>query len=393
MWHIAAQAQRHDTVLTSKQRRVLGAFVQGDFFGSSPAFKQPYQPQSGEVFGILKQMEETFSANLADSQKEEVAAQSTFEGVQAAKTTEITTGQAALRDKKEQLANAETTLVESKNDREDTEASIAADKEFLTGLKVKCALTDKEWENRQKLRQEEIAAVSEAIDILSSDESRELFTKVYNKPASFVQISRRRSDSVQRQRAVQLLEKVVAKTHSGRIEKLIGSVKLDAFLRVKKAIDDMVAEILQEKEDEVKYRDTCISGLNENERTTAKELHSKKNLEAKIEGLGLTITGLNGTIDGLNSEIADLKKEREEASANRKEEKSDYEALMADQKQAEALLQKAYDTLKLKFAALVQQPPPSPFASKPPPPDLKAGVCLPVRYGSFIVLTRIEEGT
>merc|ERR1719156_483091 len=34
-------------------------------FDAEPTFKQSYAPQSGEIFGILKQMKETFETNLA----------------------------------------------------------------------------------------------------------------------------------------------------------------------------------------------------------------------------------------------------------------------------------------------------------------------------------------
>ena len=41
-----------------------------DYFDAKPTFKLSYAPQSGEIFGILTQMLETFEANLSQSQKE-----------------------------------------------------------------------------------------------------------------------------------------------------------------------------------------------------------------------------------------------------------------------------------------------------------------------------------
>ena len=56
-------------VLTHHERRALAAFIQApqDYFDAEPTFKQSYAPQSGEIFGILKQMKETFETNLADT--------------------------------------------------------------------------------------------------------------------------------------------------------------------------------------------------------------------------------------------------------------------------------------------------------------------------------------
>merc|ERR1719469_1553636 len=53
-------------VLSPSERRAAGVFVQSpaDYFDASPTFKQSYAPQSGEIYGILKQMQETFESNL-----------------------------------------------------------------------------------------------------------------------------------------------------------------------------------------------------------------------------------------------------------------------------------------------------------------------------------------
>ena len=85
-------------VLTRTERRVLAEFIQNpqDCFDAEPTFKQSYASQSGEIFGILKQINESFETNLSDSQKEEMANQKAYEDLKAAKTDEIKVGQAVL---------------------------------------------------------------------------------------------------------------------------------------------------------------------------------------------------------------------------------------------------------------------------------------------------------
>merc|ERR1712008_667644 len=104
-----------------------------------------YAPQSGEIFGILSQMLETFEANLSQSQKEEMENQKAYEDLKAAKEAEIAAGQEQIDKKTSELA--------AKEDIEDTKKSLSADEEFLMMLKEKCSMTDKEWEERQKTRQ------------------------------------------------------------------------------------------------------------------------------------------------------------------------------------------------------------------------------------------------
>merc|ERR1719218_334407 len=82
-------------ILTPSQKKAVAAFVQapGDYFDADPTFKQSYAPQSGQIFGILKQMKETFETNLSTAQKEEMAAQQAYEDLKAAKEAEIKAGE------------------------------------------------------------------------------------------------------------------------------------------------------------------------------------------------------------------------------------------------------------------------------------------------------------
>merc|ERR1712087_481253 len=139
-----------------------------------------YAPQSGEIFGILTQMLETFQGNLAQSQKEENENQKTYEELKAAKEAEIAAGQEQIDKKTGELADTDEKNAQAKEDLEDTKKSLSADEEFLMMLKKKCAMTDKEWEERQKTRQLEMEAVSKALAVLSGDDAHDLFTRTFN---------------------------------------------------------------------------------------------------------------------------------------------------------------------------------------------------------------------
>ena len=62
-------------------------------------------------------------------------------------------------------------------------------------------------------------------------------------------------------------------------------VRLDAFTRVKKAIDDMVAQLLKEKKDEIKHEDFCVDEFNTNQLQTERKEREKEDLIAKIDDL------------------------------------------------------------------------------------------------------------
>jgi hypothetical protein len=359
-------------VLTPSDRRKIGAFVQApeDYFDSAPTFKQSYAPQSGEIFGILKQMKETFESNLSASQKEEMANQKAYEELKEAKEAEIAAGQAQVDKKTQELATTDEKNAQAKQDIEDTKASLSADEQFLMMLKEKCSMTDKEWEERQKTRQLEMEAVSKALAILSSDDAHDLFTKTFN--PSFTQ-KYSSTNSERRDRAMQVLKSVAKKIGNPRLATLAEQVKLDAFTRVKKAIDDMVQQLLKEKEDEIKHKDFCTDEINSNELQTEKKTRAKEDLSAKIADLEMTIKQLSEAIEVLQSEISELQVQLKRAGEDREKQNKEFQTTVSDQRATQKLLNQALNVLKSFYAkkakvALVQKQEP---AGPPPPPGFE----------------------
>merc|ERR1719473_1753710 len=280
---------------------------------------------------------------------------------------EIAAGQEQIETKTQELATTDEKNANSKQDLEDTRASLAADEKFLMDLKEKCQMTDQEWEERQKTRQEEMAAVSKALAVLSSDDAHDLFTKTFN-PALIQKASS--LHSMRREQAAQLLVTAAQKFQNPRMAQLATAVRLDAFVKVKKAIDDMVAQLLKEKEDEIKHKDWCVNEMNTNERTTEMKNRDKDDLVAKIEDLTSTIDGLTTEIETLKSEIAEMQVQLKRAGEDREKENKEFQTTVADQRATQKLLQQALNVLKAfydkkaKTAELTQQEP----AGPPPPP-------------------------
>merc|ERR1719324_269065 len=360
-------------VLTRSQKKLITSFLQApeDYFDAEPTFKQSYAPQSGQIFGILKQMKETFESNLSQSQKDELANQKAYEDLKSAKEEEIAAGQEQIDTKTQELADTDEKNAQAKEDLEDTKASLSADEEFLMMLKEKCSMTDSEWEERQKTRQLEMEAVSKALAVLSGDDAHDLFTKTFN-PALLQKESSMHSE--RRALASKVLEAVARKSQNPRLATLAVRVRLDAFTRVKKAIDDMVAQLLKEKADEIKHKDFCVDEFNTNELQTEKKEREKSDLTAKIEDLELTIKQLTEAIDQLKAEIAEMQVQLKRAGEDREKENKEFQMTVADQRASQKLLTAALNILKGFYgkkakAALLQKQEP---AGPPPPPGFEA---------------------
>merc|ERR1719380_331469 len=358
-------------VLTPEQKKAVAAFEQSpeDYFDAEPTFKQSYAPASGQIFGILKQMKETFESNLSTSQKEEMANQKAYEELKKAKEEEIAAGQDAIDTKTQELATTDEKLALSKQDMEDTKAGLSEDEAFLLMLKEKCQGADQEYEERQKTRAMEIEAVSKALAFLTSDEARDLFSKTFN-PA----LLQKRSTTSNRQvEASKLLAGIAKKNDNPRLMQLALSVKLNAFTKVKKAIDDMIQQLLKEKQDEIKLKDFCRESFYQNEMNVERKTREKSDLKKLIQDLEMTIDELTKAIETLKAEIAEMQTQLKRAGEDREKANKEFQLTVADQRATVKLLKGALGVLKsfydkkAKAVALAQ----TKKAGPPPPPGFK----------------------
>merc|ERR1719384_2937431 len=234
-------------------------------------------------------------------------------------------------------------------------------------LKEKCQMTDKEWEERQKTRQLEMEAVSKALAVLSGDDAHDLFTRTFN-PALLQSAAATSSD--RRAAASQVLSRVAQKFHNPKLSTLAYRVKLDAFTRVKKAIDDMIAQLLKEKEDEIKHKDFCVDEFNTNQLQTEKKDREKQDLLAKIEDLEGTIKELADEIAKLKAEIAEMQVQLKRAGEDREKQNKEFQMTVADQRETQKLLKSALGVLQDFYskaaAASMMQKKQEPVG--PPPP-------------------------
>jgi len=342
--------------LSKEQRAQVESFLQ------QPAGFQSYAPASGQIFGILKQMKETFESNLSQAQKDEKGAATDFANLKDTKTKEIAASTAMKDSKIEELAKTEEDNAAAKQNLADTEDALAADTKFLADLKERCANADAEFEARTKERALELQAVAETIALLNSDEAHEMFGKTLG----FLQLdTETKHMTLRRMKAEKALREAAKKTGSAELAQFASMMKIAGFDKVKDAISTMIEELKVEQKEEVKHRDYCVEEFAENEKQTAIANDEMTDLQAKIEDL-------KSTIDTLTKELADHKQEVDEtklmmkrAGEDREAENAEFQQTVADQRAAQQILQMALDRMKQVYG-FVQQ---TPGAAAPPPPQ------------------------
>merc|ERR1719160_466403 len=290
-------AEQHQKMFSSKQHRAVLSLIQ-------EKDTELYAPESGAIFGVLKQMKEGFETNMADSASEEKQALSEYTSMKQAKDAQIKAAEDLSSSKTIELGDTEAKLAADKQDLEDTEAQLAADTKFLANVKDTCATADEDYEARLKVRTEEITAVGETIGILTSDDAQTAFSK----SSAFIQLRSRThrvsSAQLKREKAERLLRKAAMKSGNAQLAKLAASVKLLDFSEIKKAIDDMMAELKKvQAEDDEKY-EFCTTEIKSNEKETTAKNELKADLEQKIDDLASMIQTLTDEIAALAAFIA-----------------------------------------------------------------------------------------
>jgi len=277
--------------------------------------------------------------SLDTGKTEEKTAIETYGSMKASKEEEIAAAEELIDSKTAELASTDEKNVASKEDLADTQATVDADTKFLASLKDKCDSATADYNARSKVRNDEIQAVAEAMEILTGDDAKDLLLK-------FVQVSSRRESRLHRGRASDFMAKMAKKLHSPKLSQLSMSMRLDAFTKIKANIDAMVAELKQTQKDEVVKKDTCGKELHENEMQTTAKNNEKADLESLIKDLETSKTTLAEEIEALKASVAEAQAQLKKASELRLAENKEFQITVTDQKATQEILAKALNRLK-----------------------------------------------
>jgi hypothetical protein len=257
-------------------------------------------------------------------------------------------------------------VVQTKDALEDANEEAADTQKFLATLEKDCATKEKEMAERTAMRNQEIAAISEAISILNDDDALDVFKKAL--PSSLVQtvgfLQKGDALASRTRKAEALLAEVAGKQKDVRLNLLLytlsSKLKMKSaggFDEVTKMIDDMIVLLGKNGADDEKQKAYCES---EFEKAADEEAAAKTKLgetDAKLSELTDLIGTLMEEISSLTSGIAALDKSTADATEQRKEEHAVYveqmqmnEAAMGLVKKAQQRMQKFYNPTLYKAA-------------------------------------------
>mmetsp|Transcript_44640 Transcript_44640/g.95249 ORF Transcript_44640/g.95249 Transcript_44640/m.95249 type:complete len:703 (-) Transcript_44640:40-2148(-) len=303
--------------ISAEDKSQLEEFLQG-------TSGQGYEPASGQIVGILKQMKETMEGDLADLTKQENESIAGFNGLNAAKNREIQASTDAIEENMKKSGEYAVGIVTMKGNKEDTEDALASDEGYLDELEKGCEDTMKDYELVKQSRSEELAAVADTINILNDDDALDLFKKALPTPESFLQVDA--TFKQLRAQAAAAVRNIASHSRNPGLDLLTMAMtaKTSSFEKVMKQVDGMVDALHKEQADDDSKKQYCKDELHTSEQTQ-KELQRKlKTLAHEISDHDDNLVRLHKQVEELEQGIKDLDKAVEDATQNRKDEHEEY---------------------------------------------------------------------
>merc|ERR550537_1237350 len=195
--------------------------------------------------------------DLATAKKDEATSVTGFEELSAAKAAEISSATSAIESKTKRSGEVAVEVVQTEDDFEDTQKEVAETQAFIGDLATQCAEKKGDWAERQKMRAEEISAISEAIKVLNDDDALDLFKKTLalsqtSKDMGFIQQKSSTSNVLRARDMVSAMMKkrgAMHHTELALIELRLRSRSVD-FSKILAMVDVMVKVLGEEQKDD-----------------------------------------------------------------------------------------------------------------------------------------------
>jgi len=335
-----------------------------------------YAPASGQITGILKTMNDEMTADLDDATKTETGSVAAFDELIAAKKKEVEALTGMIEDKLVRVGDLGIEIQQMKNDAGDTAEGLVDDKKFLEDLDKNCAAKQKLFDENVAYRSQELEALADTIKMLNDDDALELFKKTLPGASSFMEL--KVSSKSMKAEALALIQEV-QRNNKRRPELDFISLALRGkkigFEKVIGMIDDLVAELKKEQQDDANKKEYCDVQFDLADDKKKGLEKTKSDLETAITESKENIQTTKEEIDALGDGIRALDKSVAEATEQRKEENEDYKSLMAGNAAAKELigfaknrLNKFYNPKLYKAPAAMAQIRSHNGVAPPPPP-------------------------
>jgi hypothetical protein len=266
-------------------------------------FKMKYKARSLKIQEILADMLQTFEDNLAEATKKEKDTKDSFDTLMGSKNSQLSAAQDALSGGEGEGASRTLAADEAQEEVDALTEQVTNDEKYISQAEASYAEKVAEWKERKRLRTEEIASISKAIEILASDDAKDTMSSSFKSQGNF--FLEEQANGCQRKRATKVVHKLrdmATKHNDPRLSQLAVNVHLHSkghFDKIVAEVMKMVSDLHEEADEDLKVKETCEADRMTNTKT------AKKSAQAMDDETAL-INRKKADIEAMQKEIAAL---------------------------------------------------------------------------------------
>lgn len=318
----------------------------------STAKHHAYEYRSNDIIGALENLKKEFKEKKNEVNVEEKEKLFAFEEKKQSLENERDFAEKDKIEKEEIRSDKSEEKSDKEGEKESEEKDLKADEGFMKELTSDCEEKAAAWDQRSKVRSDELTAIGKAMEKLKGGVSENYGSAGLAAGASFLQLSRGGSAAAVVAQAAALVSGEAKRLHSTSLTGL--AVKLNMGGHFDKVVG-LIKDLIKKLEDEAKAAADSKSACDEDMKK-AVEKRDKNKLEMEEQSANIALktaerNKLRGEVDKLAQQIADLNKAKLEATELRAEEKADNEVTLDEAKAGKKAVDDAIEVLKDFYSA------------------------------------------
>merc|ERR1719191_1401118 len=328
------------TRISFSARKSLKSLLQTGNLGGEDEYESLRQPQakevayeskSGGIISKIEEMKEKAEETLTGARNTELKAQQDYNMLEQSLNSGIAVAQDKISSAKSAIGAKSEEMNGAKGDLQETMASKAADEKYLAQLGHDCKEAAANWAQRQESAKAETGAINKAIEVLSEG-VRVLLQKntIVSKKQVNDALAKEDQDfdddappgadaqsndvSQSRSKLVSKLKDLSRKFGSYALMEMAGSAAMDPFGKIKGLIEEMIAKLVQEANEEATQKAFCDEEMGKSNKAKAEHTMTLDKLTSRIDTAASRKAELEMNIKELQGELAELDKSTADAT-------------------------------------------------------------------------------
>jgi hypothetical protein len=334
--------------------------------------------ESQGVMEVLEMLEDDWSKKLLKIENEETARVTAYDSAVAAQHTLVDESKSAIDTKTDFMADCDATIADFTGRLVETKALKSDDGTYLKDLTAQCARKATEWDQRSKMRADELAALGKAIGIISGDVATAATDSGAGgrsavKPVESLVQARKVDDSddyhdivflqkgvqkgsekgaqkdstqsADRLKAITVINKASKSLKSPELSLLAMSLAADPFAKVKTLIQQLIERLMTESANEATHKGWCDTEVATATHHRDYRFSDTKNLGASVMVLESRKSALENEIVKLTDEISELNTAYTERTRIREGEKAENKQTLESAQEGLKALTQAIEVL------------------------------------------------